>query len=457
MPTISNTPELKANSSDVMNAIRNEATAEYQSVVPLTNGTLESIREVGSIIMSYQATKNEFIDAVNRIGLVLVTSKSYQNPWAMFKRGLLEFGETVEEIFVNIAEPHEYDVELSEKEVFKRELPDVRSAFHVLNYKKFYKVTIQENDLRQAFLSWNGVTNLINKIKDSLYTAMNYDEFLTMKYMIAKAIINGYMYVAESPAITTGTTAEYKAVTASIKSLSNKLGFMSSEYNYNNVETMTEKSNQYLIVNSDFDANMDVEVLAAAFNMDKVEFVGHKVLVDSFGELNTKRLNKLFAKDPNYTPISDIDLALIKKIPGVLVDSDWFMIFDNLFQFTSQYNGEGLYWNYWLHTWKTFSISPFANAIVLSSGKPAVTSVTVTPATVTLKAGDSIQLSVTVVTTNFGQKDVIWSSSNEDVATVTQAGYVKIKKNATGTVTITATSDLDNSKTGTCVITISTT
>mgnify|MGYP000075391992 FL=1 len=73
--------------------------------------------------------------------------------------------------------------------MFKREIPDVRAAFHILNYQKFYKATISNDQLRQAFLSWQGITDLIAKIVDSMYTGANYDEFLTMKYMLARNIL----------------------------------------------------------------------------------------------------------------------------------------------------------------------------------------------------------------------------------------------------------------------------
>lgn len=102
-----------------------------------------SIHDIGNYILSYQAYQNAFLTAlVNRIGRVLVTSRMWQNPWAVFKKGKLEYGETVEEIFANIAKPHSFDPSKAEKEVFKREIPDVRAAFHSMNFQKFYKVTI---------------------------------------------------------------------------------------------------------------------------------------------------------------------------------------------------------------------------------------------------------------------------------------------------------------------------
>lgn len=452
MPTKPQIVTLTNSSVDILNVIRNNASQNYRDYVPLATADADSIREIGAVIMDYPNLQNEFLSAlVNRIGRVLITSKMYDNPWSMFKKGMLEFGETIEEIFVNIAKPYQFDPEVAESTVFKREIPDVRSAFHIMNYQKYYKATIQNDQLRQAFLSWQGITDLIAKIVDAMYTGANYDEFQTMKYMLAKRIINGQLYPVTIPTV---QTDNMKSIVSTIKSVSNKFEFMSSKYNLAGVQTHTKKAEQYLIVNSKFDAEMDVEVLASAFNMDKAEFAGHRVLVDSFGDLDIERLNLLFADDPTYTKIGEADLQALDSIPAIIVDKDYFMIFDNFYNFTEQYNGEGLYWNYWYHVWKTFSISPFANNALFIPGTPTVTSVTVSPATANVSAGQKVQLSAVVQTTDFAPQAVTWSVTSGENVTVNQSGVVTIGADASGKIVITATSVYDSEKTGTATLTV---
>ena len=101
---------LTNSSVDILNAIRNNASVNYQNYVPVATSDAESIKKIGTIIMDFPSLQNEFLSAlVNRIGRVILTSKLYENPWAMFKKGMLDFGETVEEIFVDIAKPFQYD------------------------------------------------------------------------------------------------------------------------------------------------------------------------------------------------------------------------------------------------------------------------------------------------------------------------------------------------------------
>ena len=463
MPATPQRAALNASSVDILNAIRNSATANYRNYVPAATPDDASIRAIGHIIMDVPVLQNEFLTAlVNRIGRVILTNKMFENPWSAFKKGMLEFGETIEEVFVNIAKPFKYDPAVAESEVFKREIPDVRAAFHILNYKKFYKATVQNEQLRQAFLSWNGITDLIAKIVDSMYTGANYDEFLTMKYLLALHILNGELKAIQIPTV---QTSNMKAITSTIKGVSNKITFPSTEYNLTGVTTETAKEDQYIITTAEFDATMDVEVLASAFNMSKAEFMGHRVMIDGFGKLNTTRLAELFYDDPSYVELSSEQLTALEAVPAVLVDRDWFMIFDNLFNFTEQYNAQGLYWNYFYHTWKTFSVSPFANAAVFVPGAPSITSVSVSPATATVNAGQSVLLSATVVTANFASQAVTWSLTAVDSlsapletvpATISPLGVLTVDADADSgvVITATATSVVDNTKTDTAAITV---
>ena len=174
MPTRPNVRNLTATSVDILNAIRNNASSNYRDYIPEANESLESVRSIGAVLMDYPHLQNEFLNAlVNRIGRVIITSKMFDNPWNVFKKGMLEFGETIEEVFVELTKPFEYDPEVAESEVFKREKPDVRAAFHILNYQKFYKTTVQREQLRQAFLTWTGITDLIAKIVNAMYASAN--------------------------------------------------------------------------------------------------------------------------------------------------------------------------------------------------------------------------------------------------------------------------------------------
>lgn len=355
---------LNATTLDILNVIRQNASYDYQQNVPVVDKASD-IPKVGEVIYGTPAFSNQFINAlVNRIAIVRVQSATFNNPYSILKKGYLEFGETVEDIFVSIAKAVDYTPEKASEREFKRTLPDIRSAFHTMNWRVMYPVTIQDEDLRQAFLSVDGVTDLIAKIVDSVYTAAEYDEFLLFKYLLIKAISHGKMKPA---AIDSDTDLTASAV--AFRSASNILPFMSSEYNEANVKTNTPKSRQIIFMDAKFNAQYDVNVLASAFNMDKADFMGRLFLIDNWTDFDNERFDIIRANSDGIEGITSAELALLNDVKAVLLDENWFQVYDNNNKFTEQYVASGLYWNYFYHVWKTVSSSPFANAIVFVANK----------------------------------------------------------------------------------------
>lgn len=414
-----------------------------------------SLHKIGEYVMQFEALQNAYLEAlVNRIGMTIITSKMWDNPWAVFKRGRLEFGETVEEIFVNLAKPHSFDPAVAEKEVYKRELPDVRAAFHTMNFQKFYKVTISNDQLRQAFLTWNGITDLIAKIVDSLYTGMRYDEYVTMKYMLCREMLNGGFYSEQTPVLNKANASDVMTIVRGSVGL---LDFMSSKYNRAGVMTSSSRDDLYVIIGATNRALIDVDVLAVAFNMDKTDFLGHLIEVDSFTEHDEERLLELFGDDANYEFFTAAELTALGTVTAAMVDRDWWMVFDNFDTFTQNYNGQGLYWQYFYHVWRTFSASPFANAIVFSSADSGATAVAVTPAEANVTQGATLQLTAAVTGTGLFSKQVTWSiSGNASTATVINAnnGSLHIGMDETVGSEITVTATAVNGETGTATITV---
>lgn len=366
---------LNASTIDILNVIRQNASYDYQQNVPEV-ATVNDIPKVGEIIYGTPAFANQFINAiVNRIAIVRVQSATFNNPYSILKKGYIEYGETVEDIFVSIAKAVDFNVEKADKREFKRTIPDVRSAFHVMNWRVMYPVTIQDEDLRQAFLNIEGVQNLIAKIVDAVYTAAEYDEFLLFKYLLIKAISNGKMFPSS---IGAGTDLSEAAV--QFRGTSNLLPFMSNDYNETGVKTNTPKNRQVIFMDAMFNAQFDVNVLASAFNMDKADFMGRLFLIDNWTDFDNERFDVIRANSDGIEEVTAEELALLANVKAVILDENWFQVYDNNNKFTEKYVASGLYWNYFYHTWKTVSNSPFANAVVFVTSAANVA----LPATVTV-------------------------------------------------------------------------
>lgn len=424
------------------------------------SGTTETIHNIGDYILSYTPAANAYINAlVNRIGFVIISSKMYTNPWADFKKGRLEYGETVEEIFVNLCRPYQFSPSKAEQDVFKRTIPDVRAAFHTMNFQKYYPITISDDQLRQAFLSWQGITDLIAAIVEMVYASASTDEFLMMKYMLARCIINGDIQGVQIPKANKANAVD---VATAFRQMARTLTYQSDKYSISGVTTHTNIEDQYLIITAEFEAVMDLNVLAAAYNLDYADFIGRVIGVDSFIDMDWKRLQDLFtdetgAVDPSFHQWTAEEIAILQGVPAVMTARNFWQIWDNFEKMTENYNGKGLYWNYNYHVWKTFSISPFAQAIAYSDVAAGITSVTVTPTTATLPKGADLVLTATVVGTGVVNKGVTWSlTGNASSGTyVSASGKVHVAKDETAaTLTVKATSIADATKSVTSTITV---
>lgn len=425
-----------ANGVNVLNVIRQNATAVYQDRIP--EATAENLHEVGDAILTYEAQANEFVNAlVNRIGLVILNNRMATNPLAALKKGRLAVGETIEEIYIDVIKAQTYDPRAAQDTLFKRHLPNVSSVFHSVDSQLNYPLTISNEQLRKAFMSYDSLDRFIAGLVDSMYKSATLDEFIQMKQLISEWNNNSRFIIEPITAVTDAASAREAMI--KIKAVSDGMTIFNNQMNYAGVWTSTPKDEQYLITTPDFNARMDVDVLAAAFHMDKAEFAGHVIVVDNIGDLGDD------------------------GIEAILVDKNWYQVYDYLRTFKTAYNGEGLYWNYFYHVWMVYSLSPFANAVAFGTATPTVTAVTVTPTAATVKAGGTVQITTSVTGTGDPTSKCTFAlAGNTDPETaVNTMGKVILGSKEKGSlgnsknqITVTATSVQDKTKTATCTITV---
>lgn len=407
--------DLNASTVDILNVIRQNASYEYQSAVPEVSD-LKDIPAVGEVIYGTPSLANQFLNAlVNRIALVRAKAVTFNNPYGPLKKGFIEYGETIEEIFVNIAKVVLYRPDKADEMEFRRTLPDVRSAFHTINWRVMYPVTIQDIDLRQAFLNADGVSELIAKIVDSVYRAGEYDEFLLFKYLLIKGVTHGKIGSLKQASDSVGDVA------VTLRGLSNILLFPKTIYNEQGVLNDTPRDRQYIFMDSLYNAKFDVEVLAAAFHMEKATFLGHLTLVDDWTTFDNGRWAQIRDTCDGLEEVTEEELTAMESVRAIVVDSEWFQVYDNMSKFTEKYVASGLYWQYFYHTWKTISTSPFANAVVIATDVVELSSITYTITSKAETEDGAVVLALAVDTSAVAMNDAQYYSFVQTEA-LTKAG-----------------------------------
>lgn len=403
---------------DIVNAIRNSSSEQFANYVPLAS--LDNVAEVGAGILINQTIQNEFITAlVDRIGLVVVKRASLRNPLAKFKKGAMPMGRTVEEIFTDITKAKQYNPKDSEQTVFKRTIPNVKVLFHERNRQDFYEQTIQDESLQSAFTTWANFESFISSIINAIYNSAEVDEYEYMKLLVDNYYSKGLFKVEKVESVSTpqGASNFVKKLRATARKMTLPNG--SRDFNSLAVRTRTEMEDLHLLISADLEAEIDVEVLAKAFNMNKTDFIGKITVVDGFET---------------------------EGLQAVLIDSDWFMVYDNLLKLETIRNPKGLYWNYFYHVWQTLSVSRFANAVAFTTAPtPKVTQVIVSPTIAEVTQGESFQFEGIIRNTAPITEEIVWSvvgagTTTVDTGTTIDAeGLLKVSLKQTGELIVKAT------------------
>ena len=383
---IANT-QLNGRTIDILNVIRSNASLAYQQNIPELSDA-QGIPKVGEVLYGNPTLCNEFIEAlVNRIAMVRIKSAVFNNPYKDLKKGYLEFGSSIEEVFTELIQAVEYSPEKAGGREFKRNVPDVKSAFHVVNWMVLYPITIQRESLRKAFLSEEGVQDLITSILNQVYTSAEYDEFLLFKYCLVKQLAAGKAYPVPVD------MSNIKNAATAFRGYSNLIRFVKDEYNVAHVRTNTPLERQQIFMDAKFNAKFDTEVLASAFNLDRATFISKLRLLDDWVSFDNERFEVIRQNSEGIEEVTAAELSLLADVKAVLVDEDWFQIYDKENVMTSTPVASGLYWNYFYHTHKIVSTSPFSNILCFIDNSATTTA----PATVTYNVAGVVKSDVSTV------------------------------------------------------------
>lgn len=335
------TSTAKVATPEMLNSIRNEASAEYKAAVP--EATPLNLIEVGNPILNYEKIGNEFVGAlVNKIVLQLIERRMWENPLAFLRGETMPLGTDIEDVHTNPAKAIPYDGnETGMADILKMHRPDVATAYYRLNRRDKYPVTINNDQLRGAFTAWGKMEDLIGQIVDSLYNGCAIDEFNYTKDLVANGVANNKVIKQVITVPVDDVTG--KRFLKAIRSMSILFTFPSSNYNSFALQggspartTMCPIKDQVIMLRADVATEVGVDVLADIFNLSYAEYLARQIIVDNFND---------------------------EKTLGVLADKRAFIIMEQLRQFRTFYNASSLGWQYYYHAWDLFALSPFKNIV----------------------------------------------------------------------------------------------
>ena len=377
---------------------------------------------------NYQAVQESFFGLLKQIAYVATVTRIFDNPLSQLEGENIPLGWAGEETYINPVKGRQFDVN-DFAGILQKYEADVKVQYLNVNMDIQYPVTLTRDKIRQAFTSWRDLEEFINGIVNALYNGAYINMFQYTKDLVSAAFsANKAAYIKVTP-VTNEATG--KAMIKKLRELYTLFQMPSSEYNAwkkvggagRPITTWCAPEDIVLIIRADIMAAVDVDVLAAAFNMDKADFIGRVITVDNFD---------------TYTDDG------VKIYDGSSIYM-WF-------------NPNNRSWQYYLNVVKMYNYSLFANGVVIAIDDPVVdaTAVEATPATLSVKAGEKATVAVATTPVN-STATLTATSSAESKATVEVSGSNVIitgKSAGSATITVTATNADSSTVTDTVAVTV---
>ena len=407
----------------------------YQEQIPLVNHYTSSQVYGQSLLALPSDMRNKFIQAlVNRIAYTKFMMDYFENPLQELAGDELPLGAIGQEIYVNPARGRVYNIDDFAGLLAKYEA-DVKAEYSEINFDVQYPVTIIRKELEKAFVSWGDFESFIMGIATSLYNGAYIDDYKYTKKLITNAYRNNAVqmetFTFSNPAAPTDTelkgfVKKLRETFLNFKSPSTKYNAWSKVGGYGrSIVSWSKPEDVVLFISNKLASELDVEVLASAFNMEKADLMGKVFYVDNFD-----------LYDDDGTKQYDGS-----NIYALICDKRWFKIRQKDMFMDEFYNANNRSWQQYLNVIKAFNYSLFANAYMLVAAVPTVhiTSASFNETSPSVVAGDSIRLHITTVPFN-ATDTVTFHTSASGKATVTKVDdrTVTVTGASSGTATISA-------------------
>ena len=298
----------------------------------------------------FSAKANEFISTlINKIVYTKVARMSFSNPFGKFEGFPVEFGDTIENIFVELPKGYKFDKDATDP--FTKKTPAAKVWYATINYEMQYCVTIQDDLLRRAVKSRYGLMNLVENILAQLGTAKELDEYQAQIRVLNNAdLYAGEAFETLDVSEEATDAAKYKKIGFDIVSKVNDFCLPSDENNAGGVMEVSSRDDVLLIIKQSLLDHINWDYLAGVYNLSKTELVKHIITVRGFQVV----------QDP-VAPSTE-PTVVGEDIDYIVMDTRCFDNHTCLQDGSAIYNPKGRYTNHYTNLWKIMSFKKFHNA-----------------------------------------------------------------------------------------------
>lgn len=396
---------------------------------------------------NYQAVQESFFGLLKQIAYVATVTRTFNNPLAQLEGENMPLGWAGEETYINPVQGRQFDVN-DFAGILQKYEADVKVQYLTINMDLQYPVTLTRDKIRTAFNSWRDLEEFINGIVNALYNGAYIGMFSYTKALISSAYKeNKAQYIKVT---TPSNESTGKAFIKKLRELYTLFQLPSQSYNAwakvggngKPVTTWCAPEDIVVMLRADIVATVDVDVLAAAFNMDKANFIGRLITVDNF-DVYTDDGQKVYDG---------------QHILGFIGDKAWFKIKQQDMALDMWFNPNNRSWQYYLNVVRMYNYSLFANGVIIANDDPVVDATAVTTSKTSVSVEEGADVVLDIITTPFSANPTITASSSaEGKATVSVTGKkltIHGVDDGSATITVTATNSDTQTVTSTVTVTV---
>lgn len=333
----------------------------YHQYIPVVTSS-SSIADFGTPILdpANTAVLNDFVGLLKKVIYTAVYSKTFNSPLAQLEGESMPLGQFIEDVYVNPVKARGFNVN-DFAGLLQKYSAEVATQYLSVNSDLQYCVTITREKLRNAFTSWANLEEFITGMTNALYNGAYITRYNQTKGLPLAAFKKGAVKYEVITNPTTDATA--KALVRKMRADYSKMQIPSTKYNaWQDVKgegafalkTWSNPEDIVVLISADVEALIDVEVLAAAFNMSKADFLGRVIVVDDFSQ---------YADDGTVA----VDGSMIK---AMICDRAWFKIKTQDFAMEDFRNPNNRTYQLYLNDTRMVNYSLFANAKIYTTEEP---------------------------------------------------------------------------------------
>ena len=224
---------------------------------------------------------NVFSGLLNGLNATYVDIKRFENPLRSLKKSAMEWGNSERHVAIKFLQAHAG--RFDDETLLKVEAPEFVEWFYSVAEPRRYEFSWSRQEMARAFAQEGyGYDALLQGTITQMLSSVDYDEMNIMIQMFAEADARmGGLYrynISAAPS----DEATAKELLKAIRATANRMRFPTMLYNHIPVPVHENADTLIVWLTPEVDASIDVDALAAAFNMDRANIQYRKIVIPEF-------------------------------------------------------------------------------------------------------------------------------------------------------------------------------